>query len=242
MNRKTVALFFFLVVSTSGFAQNSVAKKKLEPSIALPVINPEIPVLIPNKKEGKLGYINQKGKVIIPHEYSNGGMFAEDCNLLNSPNEKVRVFGSSEYASVTKDKTDYRISKTGKKVYQFKKEDLSQCKGEFRKQKYHAFVKSGFYGIIEDEKFKDANDYRHFKIYPQYHYLHIMESKDLDNPMILAGMNDFFGVINKDNQIIVPFEYKDIKPNYSWYLANLFEVTKDGKNYYYIDAENRSYK
>jgi len=59
--------------------------------------------------------------------------------------------------------------------------------------------------------------------------------------MIVATYNDKFGVIDVNNKIIIPFEYADIKRNYSWKLGKMFEVTKDDKNYYYIDSYNQSY-
>ena len=97
------------------------------------------------------------------------------------------------------------------------------------------------YGIIEDSKFENPGDYRQFTIYPQYDYLHILEGDDLKNPMIVASKNNKFGVIDVNNKVIIPFEYNDIKRNFSWKIARLFEVTKDGKNYFYIDVNNNAY-
>ena len=97
------------------------------------------------------------------------------------------------------------------------------------------------YGIIEDSKFENPGDYRQYTIYPQYDYLHILEGDDLKNPMIIASHQNKFGVIDVHNKVIIPFEYSDIKRNFSWKLARLFEVTKDGKNYYYIDINNKGY-
>lgn len=59
--------------------------------------------------------------------------------------------------------------------------------------------------------------------------------------MIVASKNNKFGVIDVNNKVIIPFEYNDIKRNFSWKLARLFEVTKDGKNYFYIDVNNNAY-
>ncbi|HAP95247.1 MAG TPA: hypothetical protein DCP54_05750, partial [Chryseobacterium sp.] len=41
-----------------------------------------------------------------------------------------------------------------------------------------------------------------------------------------------FGIINKKNQVVIPFEYEDIKTNLSWKTASLFEVSKNGKDYF----------
>ena len=204
-------------------------------------INEEIPALIPQKAGGKYGYINQLGKVVIPHEYSNVGFFAEDCNLLSSPNAKAKKFGTAKYASVRLNGKDFRINQAGKRVYLFKDSDLGKCPREFKSQLFHAYIMNDRYGIIEDARFEHPGDYRQFTIYPQYDYLHIMEGDDLNNPMIVASKNNRFGVIDINNNIIIPFEYSDIKRNYSWILARLFEVTKDGINYYYVDRQNAGY-
>ncbi|WP_297985930.1 WG repeat-containing protein [uncultured Chryseobacterium sp.] len=238
---------FVLAQSKTGVKKIPVKKapvKKVviaKPNPDLAKINDSIPALIPQKMDGKFGFINQKGKVLIKHQYSNVGFFAEDCNLLNSTNPKVKKFGSADYASVRKDGVDYRINNAGKVVYTYKDADLGKCPAEFKKQNFHSYILNGFYGIIEDSKFQNAADYRQYQIYPQYQYLHIMEGDDLNNPMIIASNNDRFGVIDKNNNIIIPFEYSDIKRNFSWKLARLFEVTKDGKNYYYVDAKNKGY-
>ncbi|QOW11304.1 WG repeat-containing protein [Kaistella flava (ex Peng et al. 2021)] len=251
---KNILTLFLLSFSMVVFAQKKpinkkvtvkkiVVKKTIAPSINsdLIKINDSIPALIPYKKNGKSGFINQKGKVIIQPIYSNVGFFTEDCNLLHSPNIKVQKFGSKDYSSVRLDGEDYRIDMTGKRVYQFKDEDLGICPPQFKAQLFHAYILNKAYGIIEDSKFENPGDYRQFTIYPQFEYLHILEGDDLKNPMIIAVRNDKFGIIDVNSNIIIPFEYEDIKRNYSWKLGRLFEVTKDGKNYYYIDIDNKEY-
>ncbi|WP_435522822.1 WG repeat-containing protein [Chryseobacterium indoltheticum] len=86
----------------------------------LPVVNEELPLLIPQKKNGKSGFVNQKGKFVIQPEYDLVMFFGEDCNLLNSPNEKIRKFGSVDFATVEKDKITFRINKSGKKFINIK--------------------------------------------------------------------------------------------------------------------------
>lgn len=231
---------FFILFTTLYNAQSKNKKNSIKP-IDLSKINDSIPALIPQKKDGKFGFITQRGKVAIPHLYSNVGFFTEDCNLLNSKNEKVRKFGTNDYASVRKDGKNYRITTSGKLAYQYQDTDLAQCPFEFKQQKYYSFVRQGFFGIVEKEKFHDEADYRQYIIYPQYQYLHIMEGDDVNNPMIIAAINDKFGVIDIHNRVIIPFIYADIKRNFSWKLARLFEVTTDGKNYFYVDSKNQSY-
>ncbi|MGG5209627.1 WG repeat-containing protein [Chryseobacterium sp. MIQD13] len=255
---KNILKFLCVFISVFAFSQTKSLKKppiknisktvvkkapaEAKPNPDLVVIHQELPVLIPKKEDGKFGYVNQKGKFIIKPEYHIAVFFYEDCNLLNSPNEKVRKFGTDKYATVEKDMISYRVDKTGKRVYQFKDSDLGKCKLEnYTQQIYQAYTMNGFYGVIEKSKFENAADYRQYQIYPQYEYLYIMEGDDVTNPMIVASHNDMFGVIDVNNKVIVPFEYSNIKRNFSWKLGRMFEVTKDGKNYYYIDARNKTY-
>lgn len=235
---------FFCCFVVLGFAQNKNLHQKkvvVKSNPDLVKINDSIPALIPQKNNGKYGFINQKGKVIIAHQYSNVGFFTEDCNLLNSPNEKVRKYGSNKYASVRINNLDFQIDRSGKRVYLYKNSDLGKCSLPYVTQLFHAYILNNSYGIIEDSKFENPGDYRQFTIYPQYDYLHILEGDDLKNPMIVASKNNKFGVIDVNNKVIIPFEYNDIKRNFSWKLARLFEVTKDGKNYFYIDVNNNAY-
>lgn len=252
-NMKIIFSTLFLGLSLISYAQKKTIPKQAgnktivnqtktaSNKFDLAKINDSIPALIPYKIEGKSGFINQKGQIIIPPIYSNVGFFTEDCNLLNSANPKVKKFGSKNYASVRINNEDYRLDQSGKRVYHFKNEDLGKCSLEFKTQLFHAYIMNKNYGIIEDAKFENPHDYRQFTIYPQYDYLHIMEGDDLKNPMIVAVRNNKFGVINVKGQVIVPFEYEDIKRNYSWKIGRLFEVSKDGNNYYYIDENNNAY-
>lgn len=234
-----VLLFLFFVSQSQQKAAGKSVSARTNPDLVK--VNDSIPALIPQNINGKYGFVNQKGKVIIKPEYSNVGFFTEDCNLLNSPNPKVKKFGSSKYASVRLNGQDFRINQAGIRVYQFKKSDFGQCTPEFKAQLFHAYVMNYAYGIIEDAKFENPGDYTQFTIYPQYDYLHILEGDDLKNPMIIASYKNKFGVIDINNKVVIPFTYSDIKRNFSWKLARLFEVTKDGKNYYYVDSKNIRY-
>lgn len=236
-----ILLYVVALVTCTLFNAQSKKSTSPKPNLDLVKINDSIPDLIPQKMNGKYGFINQKGKVIVPHLYSNVGFFTEDCRLQNSPSETIRKYGSADYASVRKNNIDYRINKFGKIVYEFKDADLGRCNGEYRGQLFHAYVKNGFYGLIEDSRFHDESDYRQFSIYPQYELLHVLEGDDLKNPMIVAVHHDLYGVINSKNQVIIPFVYQDIKLDFSWKIGRLFKVSTDGTNYYYIDINGNTY-
>lgn len=196
-----------------------------------------LPSLIPQKINKKAGYVNQDGKIVIAPEYHIAMFFSEDCNLLNSPNKNAKIFGSADYATVEKNNISYRINKKGKRVYQYKKSDLGICSLPYEMHKYKAFTLNGMYGLVSQE---NVESYKDFDIYPQYQMLYVLES-DRENPMIIAVMNNKFGIIDKQNKIIVPFVYSDIKTNLSWKTAHLFEVSNDGKNYFYVDKSNKAY-
>lgn len=198
-----------------------------------------LPSLIPQKIDQKSGYIDQNGNIVITPEYHIAMFFSEDCNLLNSPNKNARIFGSADYATVEKNTISYRINKKGKRVYQYKTSDLGKCSQPYELQKYKAFVLNGMYGLVSKDSI-DMGGYKDFDIYPQYQMLYVLES-DRENPMIVAVSNNKFGVVNKENKIVIPFIYNDIKTNLSWKTAHLFEVSRDGKAYFYIDKNNKAY-
>ncbi len=236
-----LVLIFPFVMYSQKIKKGTAAKKTTVGVSALVRINDSIPLLIPHEEGGKYGFVNQQGKMIIQPEYTNVGFFTEDCNLTNSPDPKVRKFGSSKYASVRKDGIDYRIDEQGRRVYIFRDKDLGKCDSEYRKQLFHAYIKNGFYGVIEDAKFQNPEDYRQYTIYPQYQYIHVLEGDDLNRPLMIASLNDRFGVVDISNKVIIPFEYADIKRNLSWKTARLFEVSRDGKHFYFVDAGNKAY-
>lgn len=200
-----------------------------------------IPELIPHKTGDKYGFIDRERKVIISHAYNNVGFYTEDCTLLNSPKMSVRKYGSADYASVSYHGNNYRIDRAGKRVYRFKKEELGRCNLPYVPQQFEAYRFGNSYGIIEPAKFENSSDYRQFTIYPQYDYLHILEGNDVTNPLIVAARNNRFGIIDVQNNIVLPFVYSDIKRNYSWKLAHLFEATYDGKNYFFVDRDGNEY-
>lgn len=258
MIMKNVASVLFLFISVFMFSQAKTVKKlpsktgsktavkklpeKAKLNSNFPIINEELPLLIPKKQDGKFGYVNQKGKFIIQPEYHIAVFFYEDCNLLNSPNVKLRKFGTADYATVEKDEISYRVDRTGKRVYQYKQSDLAKCPHkEYVQQLFQVYTMNGFFGIIEKATFENPYDYKQFKIYPQYDYLFILEGDDVANPMIIASKNNVFGVVDVNGKVIIPFEYSDIKRNFSWKLGKMFEVSKDSKNYYYVDSQNKTY-
>ncbi|WP_417428659.1 WG repeat-containing protein [Halpernia sp.] len=230
---KSILTLFLVVMSLLYESQNSNIRKDS-------LIQNEFATLIPYKIKNKVVYVNQKHKMIIAPQFSLGMFFNEDCNLLNSPNEKVRTFGSSDYATVDLNKITYRIDKNGKKVYTFIKTDLGKCPSSYKSQKYKAYEMKGFYGLVDKNYIDEANP-KDFVIYPQYQRLHVMEGDDINNPMLVGINKDKFGVIDKTGKIIIPFIYNDIKLNYSWKLGKMFEVSKDGKNYFYINQNNVAY-
>lgn len=229
---------FFSLISLSFFSQNT-ADENLSAIIsnANSKNTKAVADLIPKKSKGLYGFINQNSKMMIQPKYSNVGFFTEDCTLINSPKTSVKKFGSADYASAIRAGKEVRIDKNGKTVYEVKKADLGKCTNTFVKQVYYGFSENGVFGIRKSEN----TDRKNIQILPQYQLVHIMEGDDLENPMIIVVKNDLFGIVDKNNNVIVPIIYSDIKRNFSWKLAGLFEVTKDGKNYFYVDVKNNRY-
>lgn len=221
--------------------QSGTRTKVITPSVPLKKVNDSVPGILPFKLNGKFGFKDQHGNTLIKPEYSDVGFFAEDCALLHSPKQNVKKFGSENYASVRFNNEDYRINRLGKRVYKFNAKDLGKCPSVYKSQLFHAYILNEKYGIIEDAVFENPGDYSQFTIYPMYQYLHILEGDDLKNPFIIAAHDDRFGIINLENKMVIPFQYRDIKRNLSWKLARLFEVSEDGINYFYVDINNNRY-
>ncbi|MBS1548511.1 MAG: WG repeat-containing protein [Bacteroidetes bacterium] len=201
-----------------------------------------VATLIPFHLKGKYGFKTPEGTIAIPPQYNNVCFFAEDCRLMNANNEDVKIFGSSDYASVQENGKDYRIDRKGKKVYQYNDADLGKCTNNYVKQKYLVYKYHNQFGLIEYEQYTEDEEKQLFKIHPQYEFIHVLEGKNIDAPLLIASKNNRFGVIDTNNQIIIPFEYVDIKRNYSWKLGHLFEVSKDGNRFYFINVNNKAYK
>lgn len=200
----------------------------------------KIPDLIPQKINGKVGYVNHNREFVIAPKFHIAMFFNPDCNLLNSSNPNAKKYGTKDFATVELNEIAYRINKSGKIVYKYEKKDLAKCTTPYKAQKYQAYVMKGFYGLVDKDIINEA-DYRDFVIYPQYQRLHVMEGDDIDNPMIVAVYNNKFGVITKTGKVVIPFIYADIKMNYSWKLGKMFEVSVDGKEYFYVDENNVAY-
>lgn len=227
-------LVFISLLSTLFFSAQMIGS--VEDSVS---VN-KIPGLIPQKINGKFGYVNHKRQFVISPKFGLAMFYNEDCNLLNSLNKKAQKFGTKDFATVELNDEAYRINKSGKTVYKYVKKDLAKCPAEYKVQKYKAYIMQGFYGIVDKDSINEA-DFRDFVIYPQYQRLHVMEGDDINNPMIVAVYNNKFGVITKTGKIVIPFIYNDIKLNYSWKLGKMFEVSVDNKEYFYVDENNVAY-
>lgn len=203
-------------------------------------VNTEIPQLIPQNINGKYGYVNQNGKIIIAPEYQIAMFFAEDCNLINSKNPKAKQWGSAKYATVDKNGVSYRINKLGKRLYVYQEKDSQPCNKTYVKPSYFAYRMDGNYGLVDRDS-AELSQPNQFFITPEYQYLYVLKSKNDAEPMMIAIKNDKFGIVDIHNNTVIPFIYEDIKTNFSWEIANMFEVSKDGVNYFYVDRNNKSY-
>ncbi|NAW51986.1 WG repeat-containing protein [Elizabethkingia argentiflava] len=200
-----------------------------------------IPELIPFFKNGKFGYINIFRKVVIPQKFDLALFFKEDCNLLQAADHRLRKFGSMDYATVEINGVAYRINREGKIVYRYRAYDLGRCITEVQIPAYITYEDmTGHYGLAKKDGLGLA-DTSQVYIPAQYQYLYVMDSEDIDDPMIIAIRNNKYGVIDKHNNIVIDFKYEDIKKNLSWKEAHLFEVSKDGRRYFFMDKRSNIY-
>lgn len=201
-----------------------------------------VPELIPINRGGLYGYLNSKThKVAIKPKFSSTLFFNEDCNLLNSPNLEVRQYGTADFATAMLHGKTVRIDKTGKVVYTFDKKDFGKCLKPFVAPIYVSYEKEGRYGLAKKDR-AGRLDLNQIYINPIYQYTFVMDSQDKEEPMIIAIQNDKFGVLDKEGKVILPFIYADIRRNLSWREAYLFQVSLDGKHYFYIDRNRHIYK
>lgn len=236
MKYLVLAAFFSLPVLFSAQNQN-VVKTEEAPKT---VVYSYTPVdYIPKKEGNSYGYVSRLGGKNIAPKFDLAMFFAEDCNLLNSKNKSVQKFGTADFATVEKNKKSYRIDKTGKVVYTYKNSDLGQCQLTFHDQKFSVVILDGKYGLAHMENAGSSKV--KYLIRPQYDFMHLLEGDDLDNPMLVVVKDNKFGIVNKKNAVIIPFDYADIKPNFSWKIGKLFEVSKNNKDYFYIDINNVAY-
>lgn len=199
------------------------------------------PNTYPAAKQWQIWFCKFQRKGYHSLQIQKCGIFYRGLQAFELPQRIFTEIWNSSICFCKINGVDYRFDKNGKNAYLFKDDDLGKCQSKYLKQTYQAYIRNSKYGITESSKFNNPEDYRQQTIYPQYDYLHVLEGEDIENPMIIASSGNKFGVIDKKNKVIIPFEYLGIKPDFSWKLADLFEVTKDLKNYYFIDVKNNDY-
>lgn len=236
----TIPLLLLAVAGNGVLAQNAMVDTSI--GVIDTTNDQQIPLLIPVNRNGKIGYLDSVSKKIaIAPQFHLGLFFQEDCNLLSSESIEERKYGTEDYATVEIKEETMRIDKKGKIVYRYKQDELGKCTKLFIAPLYTSYEKNNRYGVRKRNRsgvFSASDIY----IQPMYQYTYVLDSSDGENPMIVAINNDRFGIIDKNNNTILPFIYQDIKKNKSWRDANLFSVSMDGKHYYFVDKNGTDYK
>jgi hypothetical protein len=155
------------------------------------------------KKNGKFGYINTTGKLVIPYKYLVAKPFRYGYTYLKGkPASDTILFAG---ASVRKDGYEICINTSGATLYKCPAIKEGNTNEGFKKQT----VTEKVYSDISN------NGQLYDKIVDDYA---IQNSPD---KFYIASKNNLFGVFNNRFEVIVPFKYKSIatlKNNNSNYL------------------------
>ncbi len=159
----------------------------------------------------KFGYINTKGKEIIPPVYKNAFPFSEGVALVNNSD-------SFEYQLI-----DKKGKETGVKIAQ----QCLECSGRFSE------------GLLVVERWVN-NDKRQFgfvdKTGKEVLPFIYSSARDFQNGLAIISISDYAGVIDKSGKFIIPALYQGI----SITNENIFacELSKNGlsiNRYHYFD-------
>ncbi|MBQ4805817.1 WG repeat-containing protein, partial [Aquimarina sp. MMG015] len=220
------------------------------------------------KKNGKYGTLNLKNKTIIPFKYESINVFSKNKFLIKQ-NGKAQIRDSSDkiildtkYNDIKKPdinenhivRNDFNyglINNLGKLIIPTEYKNISNKKFGI----YYYVSKNRLVGLFDSKgKIKIPIEYKYFKIVKP-----IKSSKITDVTRLIAKRNDNFGVIDLNNNIIIPFVYKSIKTidrnilnkilkttdnlNLKKQLADflkeqIYEVTDIGEKTYWLNDDN----
>ena len=169
------------------------------------------PEIIPFLKNGKTGYCDKNGNILIEPKFDYAGTFSFQFELDISNNAKE--FATKEYATVVLSGKEHRIDKTGNIVLNFDDVDFrdsSCCPEVIRENKI----------IITEEKGKKTYSVVNNGLvvikpnsYDLIKYIYLIDN---NSDYFLVEKNNKFGVINKQNEILIPIQFSSLQNmNYS---------------------------
>lgn len=198
--------------------------------------------LYPFPENGKWGYIDAKGNMVLPARYESAGFFSDGLakiSVINERNEYLYGF----------------INEAGKEIIPPKFVAVSDFIGGVARIK----IKDKYALLLPDGTISTKADFDY--IYPATNNVSIFQKNSkygyIDNSgkiiseaifdrafnffdgMALVGRKDrskfYYGFMNTNGQIIVPLEYQGAR-SFSDGIGALF----NGKNWYYIDKQGKS--
>lgn len=191
------------------------------------------------------GFIDHKGNIVIEPKYERAGDFHDGIvivgnkvsdNLINyfaidTKGNELFKFSSGDYDNyghfsegflpVTSDEQIYLLDKQGNKGIQVGKNDLFAF--------YRTVVKNGMIIYFDGTSYGIKNTKGEVMIRPKYDNLTVMK-----NGYFIAEKQDLFGIIDKDDKVVIPFEHKIL-----YYINNERYLFGNDKNANIVDANGQ---
>ena len=169
------------------------------------------PEIIPFLKNGKTGYCDKNGNILIEPKFDYAGTFSFDFQLYISKNAKE--FGTKEYATVVLSGKEHRIDKAGNVVLNFDDvvyTESSCCPEIIRENKIITTEEKGkkTYSVVNNEVVIIKPN-----LYDLIEYIYLI---DTNSDYFLVKKNNKFGVVNKQNEVLIPIQFSSLQNmNYS---------------------------
>ena len=196
--------------------------------------------------DGKKGYINEKGEIIISPDYDSATSFSKDgiavvgkevsevtskYSAIDVKGEKLFSFSSSEYKAYGSFINGYLpvkkvndevvlLDKAGNKYLNLGKWD-SYIPGWLGFNDGVIVFKSGEAYGLKNEK---------GEIVIRAKYDELVPCPQVDNKYYLAKKQDKYGIVDKNDNVIVPFDYTILT-----YINKDILIAGDGKNFSFMD-------
>ena len=193
-------------------------------------------------EDGKCGFIDHKGKMIVPMKYDIAYLYSNDKlaivgkqidkekieysvldengkSQFSFTNTKYKDFGtfSDGYLPVLKGEKIFFLDKTGKEAFSVGKTTKEYMPSNIG-------VKDGYVIFIDGLQYGVADTKGEIVIRAKYDELF-----NASNGYFIATKQDKVGVINKDDEIVIPFENSAI---YSIYFTNKFIICEGDEDEY----------
>lgn len=164
------------------------------------------PEIIPFLKKDKMGYCNKDGVVLIEPKFDYAGTFSFQFELHISNNAKE--FATKEYATVVLSGKEHRIDKTGNIVLNFDDVDFrdSNCCAEIIRENKIIITEK------KNKKTYSVIDKEGLTIIPNsFDLIKYIYNLDNNSDYFLVKKKNKFGVINKQNEVLIPIEFSSLQ-------------------------------